>query len=85
MSGDGLASSQDRRVLIAVLAKVSFYYAALFSLVFALLTVFPNLITMLPVGASISCPRVPNWKSCSSRTPCSAVTSMRRLRTPIRR
>lgn len=50
MSGDGLASSQDRRVLIAVLAKVSFYYAALFSLVFALLTVFPNLITMLPVG-----------------------------------
>ena len=50
MSGDGLASSQDRRVLIAVLAKVSFYYAALFSLVFALLTAFPNLITMLPVG-----------------------------------
>ena len=49
-SGDGLASSQDRRVLIAVLAKVSFYYAALFSLVFALLTAFPNLITMLPVG-----------------------------------
>ena len=50
MDGDGLATSQVRRALIAVLAKVSFYYAALFSLVFALLTPFPNLITMLPVG-----------------------------------
>ena len=41
---------QDRRVLIEVLIKVSFYYAALFSLVFALLVASPNLVKVLPVG-----------------------------------